>query len=149
MYSRYKKKHWGCCSIYIRCVTVFLNCISQLCFSTGFLDYLSQLGEEEAILDIGAAVPSVPCVRLGSHHFAGEPSLRSPRGGHNTQYRGDTIHNTERTQYRGGHNTQYREDTDKRHQMCLRQESMLMKCPIVLDEKRPTLVGIITSLLTE
>ena len=101
MYSRYPKKQtlvllFHICPLcHCNFSIVFLGCISQLCFSTGFLDYLSQLAEEEAILDIGAAVPSVPCVRLGSHHFAGEPSLRSPRGGHNTQYREDTTSKTQ------------------------------------------------------
>ena len=97
----------GCCSICPLCLCIF-NCISQLyvptvflnCFSTEFLNCfptvfldcisqfcISQLAEEDPILDIGAAVPSVPCVRLGSRQrFAAEPtlSLSRPRGGNNT-----------------------------------------------------------------
>ena len=79
----------GCCSICPLCLCIF-NCISQLyvptvflnCFSTEFLNCfptvfldcisqfcISQLAEEDPILDIGAAVPSVPCVSVFSIVF--------------------------------------------------------------------------------
>ena len=53
--------------------------------SVFLLNCISQFAEEESILDIGAAVPSVPCVRLGRPFRPPSQLSREREGGHNTK----------------------------------------------------------------
>ena len=97
MYSRYKKKHWGCCSIYVPCVTVFFNCISRLYFSAVFLNWISRLSFSTWG---GGSYPGYRgCCSICPLCPPWQPPFRrrakSPESQRRTQHRGDTIHNTE------------------------------------------------------